>query len=329
MSPASGGSGIGNSVSSFRVMDGGNVRLPSGVEVDLQTADGVALAAAQLSPEQLADLEAAMARAGFKRQGSAFVPKDAYEIRRETGVTGPTATRAGLAEADEALISRVFIDNAVPSPYNANTTEAYSALVRGTPVFTAAVAASSEFLANPTAANNAEFISKIGALKAEYPNGNIMEVLFLVFRESIKETNEDKKYFLKKLQEYNDMAEGLSAYLSELVSASQRLTEASNGQKYPEKVNIPVTVRSFDLTTLNPEGKLTETSSSTKNLDRAGLNDTIKEVESMQETVRNKRQMASTAFQNFDQKANQLYNLMASVLKSVGEMRSGVTRNLM
>ena len=51
--------------------------------------------------------------------------------------------------------------------------------------------------------------------------------------------------------------------------------------------------------------------------------------DSMQETVRNKRQMASTAFQNFDQKANQLYNLMSSVLKSVNEMRSGVVRNMM
>jgi methyl-accepting chemotaxis protein len=60
-----------------------------------------------------------------------------------------------------------------------------------------------------------------------------------------------------------------------------------------------------------------------------GLNDTIKEVESMQETVRNKRQMASTAFQNFDQKANQLYNLMSSVMKAMNEMRMGTVRNML
>ena len=55
----------------------------------------------------------------------------------------------------------------------------------------------------------------------------------------------------------------------------------------------------------------------------------IKEVESMQETVRNKRQMASTAFQNFDQKANQLYNLLSSVMKAMNEMRMGTVRNML
>ena len=34
--------------------------------------------------------------------------------------------------------------------------------------------------------------------------------------------------------------------------------------------------------------------------------------------------LASTAFQNFDQKANQLYNLMASVMKSIKEMRGAL-----
>ena len=52
-------------------------------------------------------------------------------------------------------------------------------------------------------------------------------------------------------------------------------------------------------------------------------------LESMQETVRNKRQMASTAFQNFDQKANQLYNLLSSVMKAMNEMRMGTVRNML
>jgi len=67
----------------------------------------------------------------------------------------------------------------------------------------------------------------------------------------------------------------------------------------------------------------------TRELDRAGLSDTIKEVEAMQETVRNKRQMASNAFQNFDQKANQLYNLLSSVMKAMNEMRMGTVRNML
>lgn len=44
----------------------------------------------------------------------------------------------------------------------------------------------------------------------------IMETLFMVFRESIEEMNEDKQYFLEKLKMYNDMGEELSEYLKEL-----------------------------------------------------------------------------------------------------------------
>ena len=40
-------------------------------------------------------------------------------------------------------------------------------------------------------------------------------------------------------------------------------------------------------------------------------------------------QMASTAFQNFDQKANQLYNLLSSVMKAMNEMRINTMRNIL
>ena len=64
-------------------------------------------------------------------------------------------------------------------------------------------------------------------------------------------------------------------------------------------------------------------------LSRSDLNAAIREVERMQESVRNKRQMASTAFQNFDQKANQLYNLLSSVMKAMQEMRQAPVRNML
>ena len=61
--------------------------------------------------------------------------------------------------------------------------------------------------------------------------------------------------------------------------------------------------------------------SSPKKGTRGDLDESIKDVESTQESERNKRQMASTAFQDFDQKTNQLYNMLSSVAKTVGEMR--------
>jgi len=59
------------------------------------------------------------------------------------------------------------------------------------------------------------------------------------------------------------------------------------------------------------------------------LSDAIRDAESQQEQVRNERQMVDTAFQNFDQKANQLYNLLSSVMKTMNEMRMGSARNML
>ena len=157
--------------------------------------------------------------------------------------------------------------------------------------------------------------------------GNVMEVLFVVFGESIEAADEDKKYYLEKLKSYNAMGEALSGYLSELAEASRELGVARAGVQRSEVVltPTPVTIRTFNLTT----EKLVVLSAKRKRLDRSGLDDTIKEVESMQETVRNKRQMASTSFQNFDQKANQLFNMLSSVMKALNEMRMGTVRNML
>ncbi len=46
------------------------------------------------------------------------------------------------------------------------------------------------------------------------------------------------------------------------------------------------------------------------------------------DSVRNKRQEAQTAFENFDQKSNQLFSILSTVMKSMKEMQAGVTRNM-
>ncbi len=63
----------------------------------------------------------------------------------------------------------------------------------------------------------------VATFEAANSHDSIMEVLFLIFRQSIEETNEDKKYHLSKLARYNDMGDALSAYLSELVDVSRKL----------------------------------------------------------------------------------------------------------
>jgi hypothetical protein len=59
-------------------------------------------------------------------------------------------------------------------------------------------------------------------------------------------------------------------------------------------------------------------------------NDIKNEIEKV---VKYKRQIKydqnefTTSFENFDQKANQLFNILSTVLKSMKEMKNAVTRN--
>ena len=59
------------------------------------------------------------------------------------------------------------------------------------------------------------------------------------------------------------------------------------------------------------------------------LNSRIKIVESNEETVRNERQEYTTMFENFDQKANQLFKILSSVMKYMNVTRTSITRNLL
>ena len=52
-------------------------------------------------------------------------------------------------------------------------------------------------------------------------------------------------------------------------------------------------------------------------------------VEQPEEEESTKKVLATTLFEGFDQKANQLYNLLSSVLKNMKEMSSGTTRNML
>jgi DNA-binding transcriptional MerR regulator len=54
----------------------------------------------------------------------------------------------------------------------------------------------------------------------------------------------------------------------------------------------------------------------------------IKGVEAAMEELRNKRQEYQTSFENFDQKTNQLFNILSTVMKTMKETQSGIVRNI-
>ena len=56
---------------------------------------------------------------------------------------------------------------------------------------------------------------------------------------------------------------------------------------------------------------------------------TINPISTQMEDCRQSRSENTTAFENFDQKANQLFNLLSTVMRSLKEMRLATTLNLL
>jgi hypothetical protein len=99
-----------------------------------------------------------------------------------------------------------------------------------------------------SAAAQKAFVAYIESVTQHNPHGNIMGVIFLVFRDSIEEQNEDKRYWLERLKEQDAIADALGDYLEELASASRDLEAEVRGDKEAEAsvVDMRVAGRSID-----------------------------------------------------------------------------------
>jgi|MDTC01.3.fsa_nt_gb hypothetical protein len=330
METGAGPNNLGGGVN-FNLLPGAMVELSGGEPVSVTTEAGVSAAREALDTADFSKLEGLMGAQGYKLEAGVFVPSDEYGQKAQGLDMGPDVG-GEMTVVSKELNDEVFDGKA----YNNNTTEKNTPTVLASASGQAASNAGKAYAENPTDENRAAFVKALDACASDHSEMNIYELLFICFRESIAETNKDKAYFLKKIGDSNNMAEGLSKYLEELVGKSQELSDKGIGddgkvKEEAHKETVEVDIQRFDLSGPGKDGEIQKLkgASETKELDRAGLNDEMKHVESMQETIRNKRQMASTSFQNFDQKANQLYNLMSSVLKSVNEMRSGTVRNML
>lgn len=64
------------------------------------------------------------------------------------------------------------------------------------------------------------------ALLSGQTGADMTAMLFFVFRESVTQMNEDKRYWLEKLKQYNETANALHDYLNELNDAMQEINDA-------------------------------------------------------------------------------------------------------
>ncbi|MHA2247197.1 MAG: hypothetical protein ACXADY_19785 [Candidatus Hodarchaeales archaeon] len=142
---------------------------------------------------------------------------------------------------------------------------------------------------------------------------DVMQRLFGIFCQSIEEINQDKEYFLRKLKEMNDIAEAITDYLKYLTDI---FTDTDDEDKEDETSNKGM-IGYANI-------KLKKASTSLQGaLNMIGV--VVKEREEREE----RRRAYITAFENFDQKANQLLNLLSTVMKSTKEMQTAVSRNLL
>lgn len=261
---------------------------------------------------------------------------DKFESVSGSTTAGPVVAKAVTEESDESTQALLAVFQSNGHYVNPNYTPA--GFDRTSASFTGAVNALNNVLANPgSIAAKTEFGERLQAYMSQFPHGDVMSALFLVFKESIEQTNKDKRYFLQRLSEMNEIAKSLGDYLEYLTERSNDLqqkirdTQQAQGKDFqPGSVSVPVDIQRIDINAVSPDGKaITWVDQPGKPMNDTDMGYEIKNVETVMEEVRNKRQEFTTAFENFDQKANQLFNILSTVLKNMKEMEMGVTRNLL
>ena len=93
--------------------------------------------------------------------------------------------------------------------------------------------------------------------------------------------------------------------------------------------NTRVPVRTFRTLPRFKRGEIARIAWQTRRLNRSELASETAEVKTQQEQIRRQRRQCAGSFQNSDQKAKQLYDLMSSVMKAMNEMRMGTVRNML
>jgi hypothetical protein len=157
-----------------------------------------------------------------------------------------------------------------------------------------------------------------GTSKGSQPAQTISTATKVTIKKRIKQWNEDKPLLLESLNKIGRDSRHKPTVLkfhNELDSVDKTLKEA---ERVVEQQVQDIGKIDSVITRLERHRQKMR-----------NLQDEIKQVEQEQEKVRNKRQIATTAFQNFDQKANQLFNLLSSVMKAMNEMRMGTVRNML
>lgn len=213
------------------------------------------------------------------------------------------------------------------------------AAVRGLGAFASAVRAGKLAVEYPTnAAYERELVRQLDALLESAAGTDVAAALYHVFRESIEQQNEDKRYWLKRLEEMNEISDALSDYQEHLRDKAGQLAVRSRAKPDDEGADghEPGRVRA-NLKALGPgAGRDTGLecdsipcgAARARPLTKGEINAEIATIEADRETVRNRRQMAATQLENANKIAGQYISMLSRVLRTTDENRKGIIRNM-
>jgi uncharacterized protein YukE len=161
---------------------------------------------------------------------------------------------------------------------------------------------------------NDDFTTVLEESVSERKSGDVMQQLFDVFRTSLEDMREDKAYFLTRLTTMNDIADAMGKYLETLVDTFEDTEDEDKEDDSANKVMLG-----------HASMQLKKAAAPLQ----SALDAIDKVAQETSETGGKGKSPFHSAFKNFDQKANQLFNILSTIMKATKEMRSAVTRNIL
>jgi len=227
---------------------------------------------------------------------------------------------SGMGE-DDHMFDAVYDETSTPYPYNPNTTPGVENSAQNAPSWNDTNDAYHNALQNPDdPAVYAQLYKRLGALASE-TGSNVMEILHIIMKESIKENNETKRMKLQKLDDLNKISKALGRSLDSLADSSAKLASRENKDESDAKVRMRYDM--YDTSTVGPNGQPIKTETINKNVSRNGLSTEMKRLENRMEELRNDKQKITNEFQHLDQLVNQTMQGIARILRALGQMRTG------
>jgi uncharacterized phage infection (PIP) family protein YhgE len=164
--------------------------------------------------------------------------------------------------------------------------------------------------------------------------GDVSQTLIGVMKEAVASTNEDKKYYLEKLQGHNETAEAMSDYLAALADASASLAEKETGKSEdssPAVISRPEDADRFtELVTGFSAAKeeLRELVADLSASDIRAFEDEIRAWEEKLNAVGDDAQLANVDLQNILQKQQQTLQMMSNISKMLYDTAQSVIRKM-